>query len=198
MLARPDRRTLLALALALFGAACARLEAQDAPPPPPAPAVVRPVTVFLVRHAEKADEPGSDPGLSPAGEARAAELARVLDEAGVTHLFATPYERTRRTLAPLARARGLEVADYDPRDLDALALRLAALPPHACAVVAGHSNTTPALFERLGGAPAELVEVRGTRMLDEAVYDRLYVAVIEADAAGGLRTHAAHELRYGD
>jgi phosphohistidine phosphatase SixA len=155
------------------------------------------VSVFLLRHAEKATDDPRDPSLSEAGRERAAELARVLGEAGVTHLFSTPYRRTRSTLEPLAAARELTIASYDPRDLSALAAKLAQLPAGSVAVVAGHSNTTPALFRALGGTPADLVESEHGALMPESAYDRLYAATVSASEEGALQTHAALELRYG-
>lgn len=154
-------------------------------------------TVVLVRHAEKAaddpDDPGDpgapgDPGLSEEGAARAASLARTLAAAGVTHLLATPYRRTRDTLAPLAEATGVAVEAYDPRALGELAERLRALPAGSVAVVAGHSNTTPALAELLGGALSGL-DARGFLAEDE--HDRLIVQTLAGAGDGAEPTAVA-------
>ncbi len=73
-------------------------------------------TVFLVRHAERADSsPGTsptmaaDPDLSAAGRARADHLAEALKDAKITAIFATEFKRTQQTAAPLAKALGLTV-----------------------------------------------------------------------------------------
>lgn len=108
-----------------------------------------PVVVFLVRHAEKGDDDARDPSLSAAGRARARGLATTLAGAGVTHLFASEYRRTRATLAPLAEHTGVEVQVVGARDAGALAERVLALEAGSVAVVAGHSNTTPQLTELL-------------------------------------------------
>src|SRR5258708_35799448 len=56
-------------------------------------------TVIVVRHAEKKIEPDNpDPDLTPTGEARAAELARMFGDAGVNAIFATLYKRTKQTV----------------------------------------------------------------------------------------------------
>ncbi len=156
--------------------------------PAPAPALQHDggATIWLVRHAERADahgDPAPDPELSPEGHARAAELARLLGEAGITSLHSTDYHRTRQTVAPLAQALGLEVGLYDPRDPSSLAALEAALRMPGRHLVVGHSNTTPALVERLGG-------VAGGPM-PESEYDRLYLVRIGAD---GVETTI---LRYG-
>src|SRR5207249_2581942 len=70
-----------------------------------------------VRHAEKATEE-NEPGvpLSDAGRARAARLAGLLKNAGVTAVYATGTDRARQTAEPLARALKLDVRIYPPRD----------------------------------------------------------------------------------
>lgn len=64
-------------------------------------------TVIFVRHAEKAAMPENDPGLSPAGEQRVAELTRQLVDAdviaGIDAIYATPYKRTEETVRPWPR-----------------------------------------------------------------------------------------------
>ena len=78
--------------------------------PPPAAAQH---TVFLVRHAERADTtPGAarrwptDPDLSDAGRARAESLAAALKDAKITAIYTTEFKRTQQTAAPLAKALG--------------------------------------------------------------------------------------------
>lgn len=126
--------------------------------------------IYLVRHAERAADHPSDPTLTPGGEARALELARVLADVPLTRIFSTDLRRTRLTAAPVARAHDLEVEFYDPAagGLAELAERLAATPGHH--LVVGHSNTTPALVEALGGDPLSPIQ--------EMEYDRLYIVVL--------------------
>ncbi len=125
------------------------------------------VVVYLVRHAEKIDD-SRDPALSNVGKERASLLARMLHDAGVTHLWSTDYLRTQHTAQPLATAAGLAVTSYDPRDLSAFAAKLRSIPGRH--LVVGHSNTTPQLVAALGGVP-------GTP-IDDGEYDRLYVVAI--------------------
>ncbi|TVP44454.1 MAG: hypothetical protein EA350_11530 [Gemmatimonadales bacterium] len=134
-----------------------------------------PDLVVLVRHAEKADEPASDPPLSPEGTARALELSRVLADAGITRIHSTDTRRTRETAAPLADALGIEVELYDSRDLPAMATRLGSLPGRH--LVVGHSNTTDALAGALGGETfGEIVEAWE--------YDRLYFLAPRGEGVG--------------
>lgn len=128
--------------------------------------------VYLVRHAEKADDDPNDPTLTAEGEARAIELVRVLADAGITHLWSTPYRRTESTIAPLAEALGLEVMTYRPGD-PAFIETLRSTPGRI--VVSAHSNTTPALVEALGGDPVSEIP--------DWEYDRLYVVVVARDGS---------------
>ena len=102
-------------------------------------------TVYLVRHAEK--QAGTDPGLTQAGQARAQWLADYFADKGIQAVYSTQYKRTRLTAKPTADRFELETKGYDPRDLKAFAEQLIA--SNETAVVAGHSNTTPALVNAL-------------------------------------------------
>lgn len=134
------------------------------------------VTLYLVRHAEK--ENGNDPGLTAAGARRAADLALLLRDAAIAHVFSSDYRRTRETATPLAVTLGLEVAIYDPHDLAALAERLKCLEGNA--LVVGHSDTSPDLVRLLGGAAEPLPEWQ---------YDRVYQVRLHAGAAETTLLH---------
>jgi phosphohistidine phosphatase SixA len=172
---------------------------QDGAPLDAAAERLAPVTVFVVRHAEKGAGDPADPELSEAGAARAAELARVLGEVSVTHLVASEYRRTQATLAPLAVATGLAVEVAPARDGRALAARLAALPAGSVAVVCGHSNTVPQLVDLLvheGRTPPDGV---ASPNLPETAHDSLFHVVLPP---AGVEQHVrlepcALELRYG-
>ncbi len=138
-------------------------------------------TVFLVRHAEKA-APGdpefdprdpADPRLTAAGRARAEALARTLEEAGVTAVFASEFARTQQTVAPLAARVGLEVTVHPARDTAGLAKLVAGAHAGGVVVISGHSNTVPALVEALGAGTVAPIE-------EAWEYDNLYVVTIEA------------------
>ena len=160
------RRQFLACLGAGLMVACA---AQPSHLPPPAfepdpPAVTR---VFLVRHAEKAA--GTDPALTDAGTARAAQLAERLGAEGVTAIWSTDTLRTRDTARPLAARLGLEVQIYDAGALPAFAASLAETA--GVMVVVGHSNTTDVLAGLLGADPGPPID-------DASEFDRLYVVSI--------------------
>ena len=164
------RRLFLALALL---APRSSLTAQDAP-----------LTVFIVRHAEKGPE-NPDPSLTETGRKRADALARVLMDARVTALFASEFKRTQETLAPLAKATGLTTMVISAGQMDAQIAALRALPPGSRAVVASHSNLVHLLVERLSG--------QAVPPLNDLDYDRLVVVTVRGDGKG-----EAVILRYGE
>ena len=152
------------------------------------------VTVIAVRHAEKGKVEPRDPALTEAGEERARELSRMLSKSGVTHVFSTPYQRTRATVAPLAKRMKLEIVEYSPREMATFAKKLTQLPPGSVALVAGHSNTTPGLVLAMGGEIAELGSHHGAPALGEDQFDRLFVTTLPPN---GQRAKTL-ELRYGE
>lgn len=129
-----------------------------------------PRAFVLVRHAEKAAEPAADPPLTEAGAARAEKLAQMFRHSSVTHVFATEFVRTQATVAPLGIAIGRPPTIVSARDGAGLLSALDTLKRGSLAVIAGHSNTVPALVQKLGGGRAKLT-------MDESEYDRLFLVV---------------------
>lgn len=113
----------------------------------------RPVTtVILVRHAEKNIEPNNpDPELSPAGQARAAELARVLGSTPIDAIYATNFKRTQQTVKPLADKLGLVPSVIDAKSTTDLVNRIVSANRGQTVLVSGHSNTVPGIVKALGG-----------------------------------------------
>lgn len=138
---------------------------------------------FLARHAEKQLDK-EDPGLNNAGRARAAQLADLLADAGLTAVYSTDYRRTRETAQPLAARLGLEVRLYDPAGPGPLLDALRAEGGRYLLI--GHSNTVPEMVERLGGEPSGEID-------EEGEYDRLYIVTV--DGPGAPETVL---LRYGE
>ena len=126
--------------------------------------------VYVVRHAERAEDGTNDPPISEAGEARSRLLVPMLRDVALTHVHTTDFRRTRATVAAIAETRGLEPRLYDPRDLPAFAERLRATPGRH--LVVGHSNTNPELVAALGGD--------GGEPIGEMEYDRGYVVVVRS------------------
>jgi broad specificity phosphatase PhoE len=124
--------------------------------------------VFVVRHAERADQ-SRDSALSAAGEARAAALARHLKDAGITAAFVTDLQRTRLTAAPLTDALGLKPIVLSAAATKDAVDRITREHAQDIVLVVGHSNTVPEVLN-LFGHP-EPVTIRD----DE--YDALFVLV---------------------
>jgi broad specificity phosphatase PhoE len=135
-------------------------------------------TMVIVRHAEKVDD-SSDPGLSAAGEARAARLAQMLAELPVTAVFATEYRRTQDTVGPLARAKHVEPRVVAAADGKALARTLQSECAGGMVVVAAHSNTIPILLRALG--------VPGEFTVADDDYGGLFVVTVADGTARCLR-----------
>jgi broad specificity phosphatase PhoE len=131
-------------------------------------------TIFLIRHAERADTvkgaPATmapDPDLSEAGRARAASLATVLKDANITAIYTTKYKRTQQTAAPLAKARGVSPTIVKGDDNDALIKDLRAQKGNV--LVVGHSNTVPGIIKSLG--------VSASIEIGDEEFDNLFVVV---------------------
>ena len=114
--------------------------------------------VILVRHAERAPEPRNDPGLSPAGDARARALAAALADARLDGIVTTQYLRTRATAEPVATAQGItpdvvQTAGGTPAHVQAVAEHVRQRYAGKTVLVVGHSNTIPAIATALGAPP---------------------------------------------
>jgi len=105
-------------------------------------------TIVIVRHAEKAANAGNDPDLSPAGQARADALARVLKDSGIAAIFTSEFKRTQQTAAPTARSLGISPIVVSAKDTTALLAKLRELNGNA--LVVGHGDTIPNLVKALG------------------------------------------------
>ncbi|MCY4397871.1 MAG: histidine phosphatase family protein [Gemmatimonadetes bacterium] len=138
-------------------------------PPGPGATEDPAVVVYLVRHAEKADDGTDDPPLALHGQIRVQTLLALLADVDLTHVHTTDLKRTQDTARPFAQRAQLEANIYDPRGLESLAADIIAAPGRH--FVSGHSNTTPALVAALGGDPSDPI--------DEMEYDRLYIVVIQ-------------------
>jgi broad specificity phosphatase PhoE len=115
-------------------------------------------TVIVMRHAETESSVGIvDPPLSPAGEARAALLARMFGDANgigrVDAIYVSPALRNRLTAAPLAERLGISATVAPADDPQGLARR--ALREHSGGrvLIVGHSDTMPRIVAALSGNP---------------------------------------------
>lgn len=141
-----------------------------------------PQTIFLVRHADKQ---GNLDDLSAAGEARAQELSRILDEANIVAIYASQLNRTQETAAPLATALGLSVTLYNTNNLPALANQIKSNHGGKNVLVVGHSNTVPITIGQLGISPQP-------PNIPDSEYDHLYILTRHSKIINKLI-----KLRYG-
>lgn len=150
-----------------------------------APASGGATTIVLVRHGERLTDDPRDPGLSPAGEARAQALADALQGAQVSAVYATELKRTQATAEPVAKRFQLGV-QVSPSGRPAGELAQEILRRHAgeTVVVVGHSNTIPGIVQALSGQPAGTIQ--------DHEFHHLFVVVVPP--AGPARVIQA---RYG-
>lgn len=155
----------------------------------------KPKTVFLIRHAEREDEPRQDPPLKKEGVARAQELARLLGAAGIKAIYTSQFARTRLTAEPLATKLGLtltpislksnptnprQIAEESTTEFVNKVLERAG----ENVLIVGHSNSIPDVIKMLGGdvVPA----------IDESKFNDHFVVTVYATGKAKV-TH----LKYG-
>jgi phosphohistidine phosphatase SixA len=128
-------------------------------------------TVILVRHAEKVIDPNNpDVDLSPAGQVRAQELARIFGDAGITAIYATQYKRTQETVKPLADKLGVAVTVVNSKSTADLLAKIRSSNSGQTVFVAGHNNTVPEIIHALGGPQYPTIP--------ESEYDNLFIVTV--------------------
>ena len=153
---------LLITSILLFGCTAAKVVPTDIA-----------TTVYLTRHAEKANDGTKDPSLTDKGRERAKAFARNIDKDNIRAIYSTDYKRTRETVAPLAEELNLDVIIYNPRDLKSLKEEILQEYKYGeTVVVVGHSNTTPTLANLL-------VSKEQFSQIDESDYTNLYKVEIQ-------------------
>lgn len=141
-------------------------------------------TVILSRHAETTGI-GSDPSLSTAGQERATELDRVLNNTVIKVIYSTNFNRTKETAAAIATSNSLTTQIYDANKLSQFADLILSQYHNQVVYVAGHSNTTNVLINQLIGS-----NKYGT--IPDNEFDNLYI--VSVSAKGNARV--VH-LKYG-
>ena len=155
----------------------------------------KPITVFVVRHAEKENEPKQDPPLTKEGVARSQELARVLGGANIKAIYTSQFARTKLTAGPLVARTGLTVTPLtlkpNPENLRLIAeastmelINKILERPGESALVIGHSNWVPDVIKLLGGDVVPTI--------DEQKFDDLFVVTVYAKGKAKVA-----QLKYG-
>jgi len=129
-------------------------------------------TFILVRHAETTGS-GSNPSLSVLGQARAAELTRILGPVTLNAVFSTDFKRTKQTAQPVADAKGLPVNIYDPTSPETLIDQCLSSYPLGIVLIVGHSNTTPEFINAMTGT-------LDSPDIPETEYDNLFIVQVVA------------------
>jgi broad specificity phosphatase PhoE len=140
-------------------------------------------SVFIVRHAERADAKADKSLLSRKGKKRAELLSKVLGGVPLKAVYTTEYERTQQTAEPTAKAKGLIVTVTDSEKAADLAAELKLKPAETDVLVVGHTDTIPDILKGLGVA----AEVK----IPSDEYDNLFIVTPQKDAAPLF-----HRLKY--
>lgn len=147
-------------------------------------------TLFIVRHAEKADEANNAPAgeLSDAGRARSDRLGAMLRDADLAGVYATATRRARETARPAAERHGLPITEYDTgAGSRGLVDRVLAECAGRAALIVGHSNTVPALVAAF---------TRAERSDGVSGYDSIFVVTIVR--CGESHAASVTRLRFPD
>lgn len=144
------------------------------------------MTVILVRHAEKKIVPpeNKDPDLSPAGQVRAEELARMFAGSSIAAIYATQYKRTQQTVQPLAETLKLPVTQSEAKKTAELVKQIHSQNAGQVIFIAGHNNTVPEIIMALGGPQLPIIP--------ETEYDNLYILTVPSVGPASLL-----KMKYG-
>lgn len=129
--------------------------------------------IIVVRHAEKADDGTKNPPLSPEGIQRAERLSTMLSDLKVDKLYATPFLRTNQTLTPLSKKFNIPIDNYDASDIT-FAEQLLQKEKGKTIVIAGHSNSSPTLVNRL-------IKKELYQKLDESVFSKIWILTFNGE-----------------
>jgi broad specificity phosphatase PhoE len=106
--------------------------------------------IFIVRHAEK--ETGNDPLLTPAGNKRAGDLVRALQNEGIQKIYVSKTRRSQNTADSLRIQLKIDTVHYVA---DTLCDKLInAIMEHSdfgkTILIVAHSNTIPQMIRKFG------------------------------------------------
>jgi len=105
--------------------------------------------VYVMRHLNVAEDSGTNPILSPVGQASSRVLAAWLGDVRPKRIYITGFNRTRQTVAALVHT--LEVGPTLYTDTATLVARVR--NQAGPVLIVGHSNTVPGIIAALGGTP---------------------------------------------
>lgn len=108
-------------------------------------------TVVLVRHGETVAGASADPRLSPDGHARAAALARALEEMPIETIYVSDRVRAWFTAAPAATERSRVPIELPATQTDALVEHIESGAGGGTVLVVGDRTSVPRVITALGG-----------------------------------------------
>ncbi len=108
-------------------------------------------TYYLLRHAEKvrSDPNDQDPSLSIEGMMRAKRWAAYFEPIKIDEIYITKYIRTKQTVSFIAQQKLVSPKRYDPNTI--YSEEFLRETNGKTVLIAGHSNTTPQLVNKLIG-----------------------------------------------
>lgn len=130
--------------------------------------VAQTTTIYLIRHAEKADS-SKDPVLSETGIQRANHWNDVFSAINFDAVYSTNYNRTQQTATITAKKNKVIVKLYDPKTIDIEKIKKEHLGQNI--LIVGHSNTTPDLVNKL-------IHQNVYETIDETTFGNLYIVTI--------------------
>jgi len=138
-------------------------------------------TIYLIRHAEKADA-SADPSLSTAGIERAQKWGKYFDDKNISTYYVSRYKRTKMTALEITSTfskmpepgteRNFNLRTYDPATLS---LKDVANDNKGQNVlIVGHSNTIPTQINALIGE-------KKYAEIPESDFGNLYIIKVTGD-----------------
>ncbi|MCG2420192.1 histidine phosphatase family protein [Aequorivita sp. F47161] len=108
-------------------------------------------TYYLLRHAEKdrTDPKNQDPSLNIDGLMRAKRWATYFEPIKIDEIYVTKYVRTKQTISLIAQQKSVSPIRYDPNTI--YSEEFLKETNGKTVLIAGHSNTTPQLVNKLIG-----------------------------------------------
>jgi Phosphohistidine phosphatase SixA len=138
------------------------------------PAVTK---IYIVRHGEK--ESGNDPLLTTAGNKRAGDLMRTLQNEGIQKVYVSQYRRTQNTADSLRLQLHIDTVLYIADTVcDKL---IEAIMEHRdfgkTILIIAHSNTIPQIIRKLGVADFPYGDIA------DHEYDNLFLVTYKKEKA---------------
>lgn len=108
--------------------------------------------IYLVRHAEKADNTTNPPLKNPEGLNRAGDLMRYLKNKNIQRIYVTEFLRTQMTADSMRLQLGIDTVHYKAEENgNDLFAKIAAHNDFGKTIlVIGHSNTVPDYIKKFG------------------------------------------------